>query len=275
MRLAVYNGLSCGGCDPVFFLDVLEELGLTSSDIVFWPKVSDRRLRDLESQPPESLDLALVTGAVSTSEQIRLLKVLRSRSLRLVAVGACALWGGVAGLGWLEGSGPEPVPEIVTPDFLLPGCPPEPETFRKGLKQALSAKTSSSNQIVGAEDFPLCEECDRRRRPFRLRNFQRWHTCDPEARQCFLQLGVPCAGPVTRAGCQARCPRAGYPCLGCYGPLPGIEDPGERLLSGLVSALIPAKASQALETLVDPVGSLYRFNLATHPLLRKRKCPDE
>ncbi len=37
---------------------------------------------------------------------------------------------------------------------------------------------------------------------------------------CLLvERGQLCLGPITVAGCQARCPGCGLPCTGCRGPV--------------------------------------------------------
>ncbi len=55
------------------------------------------------------------------------------------------------------------------------------------------------------------------------------------------------------------------PCRGCYGPSEGVIDQGGKLLSA-VAALIdtddPAELQQIMDTIVDPVGTFYRFSLA-------------
>ena len=38
--------------------------------------------------------------------------------------------------------------------------------------------------------------------------------------ECLLvKRGLPCAGPVTLAGCGARCPGYNIACVGCRGPV--------------------------------------------------------
>ena len=39
----------------------------------------------------------------------------------------------------------------------------------------------------------------------------------------MVASGIPCAGPVTRAGCGALCPSNGRGCYGCFGPSPGAD----------------------------------------------------
>ncbi|MEK7714977.1 MAG: OB-fold domain-containing protein, partial [candidate division NC10 bacterium] len=60
------------------------------ADIVFWPMVVDAKRKDLEALPDESLAAALVSGAVRTSEQEEMVRLLRRKARVLVAHGACA-----------------------------------------------------------------------------------------------------------------------------------------------------------------------------------------
>jgi F420-non-reducing hydrogenase small subunit len=71
-------------------------------------------------------------------------------------------------------------------------------------------------------------------------------------------------------------------CRGCYGPLPGVEDQGAKMLSAIASVVavgepdeeeneLEQKIAEAMETLVDPAGTFYRFSMA-HSLLRRTKA---
>ena len=53
---------------------------------------------------------------------------------------------------------------------------------------------------------------------------------------CLLEQGIPCNGPATRSGCNARCPQAGAQCIGCYGPAEGVVDYGARLMTAFASS---------------------------------------
>ena len=92
---------------------------------------------------------------------------------------------------------------------------------------------------------------------------------DPSA--CLLEQGIFCAGVATRSGCGARCPSAGIPCRGCYGPAPGVVDQGAKLVSAAASIIDskdPAEIAAIVGTLPDIVGYACRFSLPSSLLQR-------
>ena len=127
--------------------------------------------------------------------------------------------------------------QVVEVDYLVPGCPPETERIADviGLVGAAldgKAQLPPRGTVVGAGHSTVCDECRRDRNVKRLARFAR--ITDLTAIQsdvCLLEQGLPCNGPATRDGCDARCPAAGAPCIGCYGPADGVTDFGARLLS--------------------------------------------
>ena len=58
-----------------------------------------------------------------------------------------------------------------------------------------------------------------------------------------------CLGPVSLAGCSAKCPSNGYPCEGCRGP---VEE-----------ANIASQAELMKEKGIDPVDLIRRFRMFT------------
>ncbi|MEN8242693.1 MAG: oxidoreductase, partial [Chloroflexota bacterium] len=120
-------------------------------------------------------------------------------------------------------------------------------------------------------DSTVCDECGRTRNVKKITGFKRIQeveTIDPEL--CLLEQGIVCNGPATASGCLAKCPTAGAPCAGCYGPADGVIDYGARLITSFASVIDAREEDEIdaiLDTLVDPAGSFYRFNLA-HSLLR-------
>ena len=82
------------------------------------------------------------------------------------------------------------------PDFLLVGCPIEKDEFVRAVSSLLVG------DVPLAPVTPVC------------------HECKMLERDCLLiAKGLPCAGPVAAAGCSARCPGYGVPCIGCRGPV--------------------------------------------------------
>lgn len=99
-KLALYWAASCGGCEiavldiEVKILDVANHF-----DIVFWPCATDFKYADVERMADKEIDICLFNGAIRTSENEHLAKLMRRKSKVLVAFGSCALEGGIPGLG--------------------------------------------------------------------------------------------------------------------------------------------------------------------------------
>ncbi len=99
-KLALYWAASCGGCEiavldiEVKILDVANHF-----DIVFWPCATDFKYSDVEKMADKEIDICLFNGAIRTSENEHLAKLMRRKSKVLVAFGSCALEGGIPGVG--------------------------------------------------------------------------------------------------------------------------------------------------------------------------------
>lgn len=159
-------------------------------------------------------DAALVEGAVSTPGDLETLVTLRNRSRLLIAIGTCAIFGGVAAMcneeprsrllrtvygpaaDGLASFNPAPLERFVTVDFAVTGCPPE----RGELLATLAALLRGTFPALPA--YPVCLECRSRE-----------NAC------LLIERNEPCLGPVTRAGCNARCPAMAVRCEGCRGPV--------------------------------------------------------
>jgi F420-non-reducing hydrogenase small subunit len=161
--------------------------------------------------------------------------------------------------------------QVVDVDYLIPGCPPETERIADVLGllgAALDGKATlpPHGSVLGAGHSTVCDECPRDRGVKRIARFERIQALPAiNASLCLLEQGLPCNGPATRDGCGAKCPIAGAPCIGCYGPADGVVDFGARLLSAfasVVDASEPGEIDRILDGLPDPVGQFYRFSLA-------------
>lgn len=266
-----------GGCEGCYvsLLDAGEELlsFLGTVDLVASPVLAEDNLTEC--------DIVLVEGAVTTERDVEKLKAARAAAKTLVAVGSCAVLGGVGGLRNLhtreevlaDGFGEQPrgaglprltrrvqpLSDIVPVDVEIAGCAPETDT----LMAALSALADGGEWNPPRRN--MCDECEREKRAL-LEHSSEFLTdavwglmeldeIDPDL--CFLEQGVICMGPMTREGCGARCTHAGVPCRGCQGPSRRDFEQGGKAIDAL-AAILPAGAIMVLD---DLVGTGYRFSL--------------
>jgi len=201
-KVAFYWCASCGGCEEAV-VDLAEAIldVVAVVDIVFWPVAIDFKRKDIEAMADRSIAAAFLNGAIRTSEQEEMARLLRSKSQVLVATGSCSHLGGIPGLANLysrkailrevyfespsttnpERTFPErehsnnghplelPVfhetvrslDQVVDVDFYIPGCPPTARTFRTALQTLLSWQLPPRGSVL-APDYALCNECPRK-----------------------------------------------------------------------------------------------------------------
>jgi coenzyme F420-reducing hydrogenase gamma subunit len=206
-RLAVFKFASCDGCQ-------LSILNLEEDLLLLAERVEIASFLELSSRHDDGpYDVALLEGSITTPADLARVRAIRERTRLLVTIGACATSGGIQALrnradveSYKEQVYPHPewiaalptstpVSEHVRVDAEIQGCPVNPAQVLRVLARLL----------LGTQpDLPVasvCLECKRRGTP------------------CVLVTrGVPCLGPVTRAGCGALCPALGRDCYGCFGP---------------------------------------------------------
>jgi len=273
-----------------------------AAEILFWPAAMDFKYKDVEALPDRSLDVCLFNGSVRTSENEHIAKLLRKKSKVMVAFGSCAHEGCIPGLANLTNRGdiltrvyretpstdnkvgtmprvhtsvPEgelELPEfydmvktlvqVVPVEYFVPGCPPVATQVWNVLQAVIAGKLPAPGAVVGADARNLCEECERVREGTKVKQFVRPHQVIADRQKCFLEQGIICSGPATRAGCGRPCIHADMPCRGCYGPPEGVNDQGAKLLSAVMAIIDPdADVEQLVQQIVDPVGTFYRFSL--------------
>jgi coenzyme F420-reducing hydrogenase gamma subunit len=211
--LGVFGLTGCAG-DQLVILNCEDRL----LDIVALVDIRDFLMASSENQTTCPLDIALVEGAAVTSRDVETLRAIRKRAKLLVALGSCAVWGGVAamdrgsdraalmeevygetGRGY-DCSHAQALHEVVSVDLNITGCPVEKDHIIAAIASLLNGDAPSF------PEYPVCTEC-------RMRE----NNC------LLIQRGLPCCGPVTAAGCDARCPALRIPCNGCRGPVAGAN----------------------------------------------------
>ena len=203
-RVGVFGFTGCEGC----------QLQLSNNehnlkDLFALIEVVDFRL--ISSDKLGEFDVAFVEGSITTESEVEAVKAIRAQAQILIAMGACACLGGVNNLRQrfdLPGTIKEVygdhkvetgmvrrIADIVPVDIELPGCPISKSEFEWLVRQL----------ILGIEPkfptFPVCVECKQR------------------ISTCVMDMGMICLGPVTRAGCNAICPRNRAGCWGCRGAI--------------------------------------------------------
>ena len=164
LRLATVSLAGCFGCH-MSFLDIDEHLLELAGKVSF-----DRSpLTDIKHCGP--CDVGLIEGGVCNAENVHVLREFRRNCKTLVALGACAVNGGLPAQrnhldlgqclsqvylsrpGMAAGQVPadpelplpldkvHPVHEVVRIDYFLPGCPPSGEAIWKFLGDLIAGRT--------------------------------------------------------------------------------------------------------------------------------------
>jgi NAD-reducing hydrogenase small subunit len=155
LKLATVWLDGCSGCH-MSFLDMDERLLELAEivDLVYSPLVDVK-------QYPESVDIALVEGAVASVDDEKKIRKIRAHTKTLVAMGDCAITGNVPSMrnpigpeaildrAYIQNASAQqqipcvvvpkllkivrPIHEYVKVDVFLPGCPPSADTFYAAL----------------------------------------------------------------------------------------------------------------------------------------------
>ncbi|RLG88475.1 MAG: hypothetical protein DRO15_02750 [Thermoprotei archaeon] len=315
-KLAIVYGSVCGGCDVslVNVGEPLADL-LTNYDVIYWSIALDGKLHTLEKLERidvaiymgpirtelnmklaklirEKADLVVAYGTCAVYGGIPGLGALIKPSTLVETMKSTVTTtpGSEKVVKSMEKEGLKippltnqclPLSVVVEPDVLVPGCPPAVENVEK-LIDILKKYLRGEKPVKGlmlAEPRSLCEECPRRPKDMSklvIPNIYRLHEAVPKEDKCFLEQGILCLGPITRAGCGHRCIKANMPCAGCMGPVQRVDDVGLKFLSSLASALLADKEKELgeeglaklLDKIVDPQGLFYRYTLPTSYLTK-------
>lgn len=113
------------------------------------PYYNMHRLGFFITPTPRNADVLLVAGPVSDAMRVPLRKTFAAMPppKRVVAIGACAISGGVFGPSYAASAG---VQEIIPVDVVVPGCPPPPLAILHGLLVVVGRKPPPSQPSMAA-----------------------------------------------------------------------------------------------------------------------------
>jgi Ni,Fe-hydrogenase III small subunit len=103
------------------------------------PYYNMHRLGFFMTPTPRNADVLLVSGPISDAMRLPLQKAYEAmpEPKRVVAIGACAIFGGVFGPSFAAAGGAS---EILPVDVVIPGCPPPPLAILHGLLLVVERK---------------------------------------------------------------------------------------------------------------------------------------
>jgi sulfhydrogenase subunit delta len=188
VKAAFFDFTGCEGCQ-------LQLLNNEGSLLDFLSLLDIRAFREAMTGSADDYEVAFVEGSITRADEVKRLKDIRGKAKVLVALGTCACFGGVNrlkdrfGLGEVKRAvyGTKPIStmrtrsldEVVTVDLRIPGCPIKKEEVEELVTNLVLGKA------LVIPRHPVCMECKAR------------------GNVCILELGEPCLGPVSRAGCDA------------------------------------------------------------------------
>ncbi|MCG9478852.1 MAG: NADH:ubiquinone oxidoreductase [Actinomycetia bacterium] len=208
-KVGVFGFTGCGGCQ-------LEILNLEDQLLDLVSAVDIVHFREAITEYSDNYDIALVEGSITTKHGVERIEKIGGIAKIVVAVGACACTGGLNCLknlyglekakelvygdrkDWIDSIETKPIDAYVKVDYMVRGCPPNRFEIVDVVRSLLVGRKPE------IPNYPVCVECKR------------------NGNTCLYDLGLTCMGPVTRAGCDSRCPSNSSGCDGCRGP---IDDP--------------------------------------------------
>jgi len=212
-KVAFFDFTSCEGCQ-------LTKLNFENEllDILEWVDIVE--FREAMDDTADEYDIAFIEGSISTPTCIERIHDIRRRSKILIALGQCAVSGGVNAMKnsqpseqvretvygkdkYLFPSIPAmPVSAVVKVDYEVRGCPMSAKEYLHIFKSLVLGRRPE------LMDQAVCVECKLKEN------------------ECVLDKGMFCLGPITRGGCDAICPSYGQYCTGCRGLVSNVNKDG-------------------------------------------------
>lgn len=157
---------TCSGCHMAF-LDIDERI----VELLNHVEITSSPITDLKHPPKDGVTVGILTGAVSNDHQLEVAELMRERSQILIAMGDCAVFGGICTMrnffntedvlrtGYIESASTDEegfiprspeiaklfdrvmaVNEAVKVDVHIPGCPPPADAIWFALTELLAGR---------------------------------------------------------------------------------------------------------------------------------------
>jgi len=217
-KVGIVGLTSCEGCQ----FSVMD-LGNRFLELLQFIEIVQFRLLEEKVFVTPTMDICFVEGSVVTKQNEKTIKEIRNQSKILVALGNCAIMGGVHQIknyhqpdkliketyfysDKIDNPDVLDLKDVVKVDYTLPGCPINNLEFLRLLYSLLKGI-----------DFkiplrPVCEECQ-----------SRGYRCVLMDNHQAGEKGQMCFGPIIQGGCRAICLKSAMPCQGCRGLFKGAQ----------------------------------------------------
>lgn len=204
LKIGFYGITGCAGCQLSVIFNEDELLSLIDLiDVRAFPFIKELNIE-------EKFDYVFIEGLVASNDDLDVIKKLRKKTKKLVALGACAHTGCVPAyrnftlkknyehllykkMKRIKDIKPTPVDAHIEVDYTIPGCPPDKNEILTFIKDIVKGKEPKKY------NNPVCVECRRNNNI------------------CLLDINKLCLGPITRGGCNSVCTNSGFECWGCRG----------------------------------------------------------
>ncbi len=277
LKIAIISLTSCEGCE-IAVLDLGEQLVKILKNVEL---INFKYMMDEEVAKLDGCDVAFVEGSPLNNRDIKLLKEVRKKSKKVIALGNCAHLGCVQKIKNYRGK--EDVARYVYPASTENCVFEKADKSSKLHKNILKVKKQDvcggvyesyekieNNEGGGIDKYvkvnavipgcPITKEEFLRclldlisGKDFLIKENPVCYECLNNGYECLLQKGEICLGPLTYAGCDAICLKSKQACWGCRGFLPEVtvasessgrdsDGTGERYSGGAICKLINLRA---------------------------------
>lgn len=218
-KVGIFGFTGCGGCQ-------LEILNLEDQLLDLVNAIEIVHFTEAITEYSDSYEIALLEGSVTSKHDVERIEKIGDIAKTIVAIGACAVSGGLNCLKnlyglekakelvyrdkkeWIDSIEVKPVDEYVKVDYYARGCPPNRFEVVDIIKSLIIGKKPE------IPNYPVCIECKR------------------NGNTCVYEYGITCLGPISRAGCNSRCPNSAAGCEACRGV---IDDPNVNAQKDLLA----------------------------------------